>query len=234
MENKPQYYVIEKDNEVVFYVPYDKELVKLYTKEFFSLHDQDADVAIIAFHNNDDVLLGGYTEDDDIYIPPYEMFRKRAEHVEGKLRERFRNIPQNESPYNLFSNLLENARYAIPIQYREHEDRELEPESINTLDVQNESVAPAYNDEQESIEPKVDYEYESVKEPVEQISKEITPGNIFQITIQKKIIADENQKRKLKIPLDVKLEKEIDYYHEKLPNREITEKYALHGIYMLV
>jgi len=64
---------------------------------------------------------------------------------------------------------------------------------------------------------------------------EITPGNIFQITIRKKIVVDKDDAtQKLKIPLDVKLEKEIDYYHEKLPNRQIKEKYGLYGIHMLV
>lgn len=50
------------------------------------------------------------------------------------------------------------------------------------------------------------------------------------------LLAGDNisEKKSLKIPLDVKLEKEIDYYNEKVGSREIKEKYALHGIYMLV
>jgi hypothetical protein len=59
---------------------------------------------------------------------------------------------------------------------------------------------------------------------------ELTGGYIIQITIHKKPITISG---KLKIPIDVMLEKEIDYFNEHAPRRHITQKYALHGIYMV-
>ena len=101
----PEYHVIEKDNEVVFYIPYDEELLKLYTNEFFALHDQDADVAIIAFHNNDEIVRGGDGEIGALRRP-YLLFQKKADYVKGELENRFGKMPVKDRSGALFSQLL--------------------------------------------------------------------------------------------------------------------------------
>lgn len=226
LENNPQYHVIEKENEVIFYIPYDEELLNLYTTDFFQLHNQNADVAIIAFHNNDDVLIGGYVdhEDESKILIPYNVFRQKAKYVDDELNKRFNNVMKKESSYDLFSNLLENTkkRFLERVPELENNDnQEIVEEDKNTRDLQTDDLLTTYNDTLIDNNLATDS------------MKEISPGNIFQITIQKKPVMSDD-KQKLKIPLDVILEKEINYYHEKLPNREIKEKYGLHGIHMLV
>jgi len=155
----PQYHVIEKDTEVVFYIPYDEELFKLYTKDFFALHNQDADISIIAFHNNDNILFrGGYADEDEskIWIP-YKMFHQKAKYIEDELIKRFNNIPKKESSYNLFSNLLENGRRPVI--------KEPEPESIN--DEQTRESEPESKEETRDLPVLV--------EPIEESPKPVEP-----------------------------------------------------------
>jgi hypothetical protein len=256
MQNKvPEYHFIEKENEVVFYIPYDEELLNLYTNEFFALHEQNADIAIIAFHGNDDVMMGGYGE-SELQIP-YKYFHNKAKFVSDELNKRFQNEPTKESSYNLFSALISNVKDSIfaqkPVIPQEPETEyvpeiesvppksvlELEPSSPTPESVPYSfpSLFSSFTDtEADKSYESEQYESESLSQSVqdaaEPIQTELTNGNIFQITIEKKTVPSINQK--LKIPIDVFLEKEIDYYYDKLPNRQIKHKYGLHGIHMLV
>lgn len=303
------YHVIEKDDEVVFYIPYDKDLTNVYTKDFFALHSQNAEVAIIAFHNNEYVATGG----DAIEIfSPYQLFYNKAKYVEDQLKNTFNQVPSKESSYNLFSALISNTKNLFSPKQKEPTTVEPTTESPEVESIKEqeehttesiiESPEPTMGKDEptmeesiiESPEPTMIEEEEPTMESVEEeptieesiiestdstmgedkedsreistidIITEPTPtieeptiesveeeptmgededttaplsqGYIFQITIQKKLNNTPNKNSsipKLKIPMDVMLEKEIDYFREHAPNRPITQKYARYGIYML-
>lgn len=115
LQNKRVAYEIEKDDHIVFYIAYSPELADVYSDAFFRLSNQDAEVAIVAFHNNDDIMYGGKgeaaNESGDMEITmPYRLFYSRANYLNNELSKRFRQAPSASSSYNLFSALLENAR----------------------------------------------------------------------------------------------------------------------------
>jgi hypothetical protein len=302
------YNIIEKDNEIIFYIPYEKELIHLYTTDFFSLSNQDAEIAIIAFHDNDHILKGGNIE-SDINIPyPYKLFYDKANYVNDVLNKRFNNVSEKKSSFNLFSALMSNSKNII---YKdndeltdnnekiEKEKSDIDNEKSGIFNLENNSIfditknaneVPDNNNEKiekensdfdnenpgifnidmfnfditkkankvgdHNIEDhtikdsnEIQDEYtDSYADSDEDLDKkdtinnlnenkthelELMTGNLLQITIQKKVNASEVIS-KLKIPMDVILEKEIDYFHEKLPGREIKLKYGFHGIHMLI
>jgi len=386
MTTESTYHLIDKDDEVVFYIPYDKDLTNVYTKDFFALHSQDADVAIVAFHNNEYVATGG----DGIEIfSPYQLFYNRAKYIDDKLKETFNQVPTKESSYNLFSALINNAKnlFSPKKESTREEDEGEEPitkeeqpatiiteptieeptieehiteepiieeqsiieepiieeqpiteeliteeeptiedsmkpitiitepmieeptiedsmkpitiitepmieeptiedsmkpiteepiieeeptieDSMNPITeepiIEEEPITeeePTIEDsmkpitiitepmiEEPTIEDSTIEEEPIIEEPiiedsatgepiiepnVEENVSALSQGYIFQITIQKKPILKTETKPTLKIPLDVMLEKEIDYFKEHAPSRPITQKYARYGIYML-
>lgn len=206
----PSFHTIEKENEVVFYIPYEKELTRLYTNEFFALHNQDAEVSIIAFHNNDSIVKGGAIMD---FVSPYTLFSDKAKSIEDKLKNTFQQVPSSESSYSLFSSLINNAKNMF---------------SSSTM---SESSSPTMSSTMSSTMSGPSSESPS---PTSSSTSSIplSEGYIFQIIIQKKPSKPLRDVH-LKIPLDVLLEREIDYYHEKIPDRHIQHKYVLHGIYMI-
>lgn len=238
MNKIPQYHIVEKENEVIFYIPYDEELLNLYTKEFFELNNQNAEVAIIAFHNNDNIVGGAYMYDENIFVP-YRMFYNKAKYIEDQLKSRFNNVSKNESSYYLFSNLLKNMfpeKKSELVNNKDYQDDQDDQEEQygNMEDIidDTDAIEPQLR-ENDSIEGDTLPLEEMNENEVNNTYDEIPTGNIFQITIQKKPVVHK-EKQKLKIPINVILEKEIDYYNEKLYPRKTKEMYALNGIHMLI
>jgi hypothetical protein len=225
-EEVPSLHTIEKEDEVVFYIPYEKELTNVYTSDFFALHSQDAEVAIIAFHDSEYASQGGALMD---LVSPYRLFSNKAKYVEDKLKGTFNEAPSSESSFRLFSSLINNTKRSfqneVPLAKQLFSDAPSSDKNTSTT-----STTLLEQDTNTSLAQ--DTNTSLAQDTTQSLDK----GYIFQITIQKRhngSASIETTKPHLRIPVDVVLEKEIDYFREKMPLRPIRHKYYKHGIYMV-